>query len=39
MGRAIITKDRMYEEFIIQQGVSGARKEILEAICQIYRDM
>ena len=39
MGRAIVTKDRMYEEFIIQQGVSGARKEILEVICQIYRDM
>ena len=39
MGRAIITKNKMYEEFIIQQGVSGARKEILEVICQIYRDM
>ena len=39
MGRAIVIKERMYEEFIIQQGAAGARKEILEAICQIYRDM
>ena len=39
MGRAIVIKDKIYEEFIIQQGAAGARKEILEVICQIYRDM